>query len=128
MKSEVVETRACKMWLDEDHITHEVFKNDVEITADDVVEMLETRKKLIKGRKGPILADIRGIKSVTKGARDFGNDEEGIRITTAFGIVIGSPLSSTIGNIFIMVTNPPYPTRLFTSYERAIEWLKGFIE
>ena len=128
MKSEVVETRSYKMWLDENHITHEVFKNGVEITSDDVVEMLEIRKKLIKGRKGPILADIRHIKSVSKEARDFGNNEEGISITTAFGILIGAPISRMIGNLFIGVTKPPYPTRLFTEEDKAIEWLKGFVE
>lgn len=123
-----VETRVCKMWLDENNITHEVFISGVEVTSDDVVEMLETRKKLMNGGRGPILADVRHIKSVTKGARDMGNNEEGIRITTAFAILIESPVSQTIGNFFIGVTKPPYPTRLFTEEDKAIEWLSGFVD
>ncbi len=128
MNEKTVETRSCILWLDEHNITREVFKEGVEIDVEDTLEILEARKKLLNGKKGPILADIRRLKSTTKAARDSGRHEEGARITTAFGILVGSPVSRMIGALFLRVVKPIYPTRLFTDEKEALEWLKGFVE
>ena len=120
MKSEIIETHCCTMWLDEDGITHQVFHNGAEISLADVQELLHERKRLLNGSKGPIFSDIRSIKSVSKEARDSSTDDEGIQITTAFAILIGNPVSRMIGNFTLRINRPPYPTKCLR--RRIVPW------
>jgi hypothetical protein len=70
------------------------------------------------------LADIRNIKSITRGARIYFTSEETGAVLRAQAVIVGSPLSRVIGN-FYGLYGMPYPIKLFTAEAKAIEWLKG---
>ena len=128
MKNEVIETEVAKVWLGEDGIIRIVNLPGVEVTLENITEINRHLKKLSKGKKVPVFNDIRGVKSITREARLFASGEKSAQVSSAAALLIGSPLSKVIGNFFMGINKPPYPTKLFTSEKKALEWLEGFIE
>ncbi len=128
MANETIETRAAEIWLGDDGIVRNTFLSQVEVTEDDAREIRDANTKVTMGKKVPLLVDARKVKSVTRRARTFGARDENIEHRSAVAVLVGSPLSRTIGNIFMKINNPPYPTHLFTSEAEAIQWLKGFLD
>lgn len=124
----VEETRTNKMWLDdEEGILHFQYFPGVEITLEDAREVGSCQQKLLQGKKRPVLGDIVAVKSVTRKARDYFAGVEFQKCNLAMALLVSSPVSKVIGNIFIAFNKPSYPTRLFTSKSKALEWLKTFI-
>jgi hypothetical protein len=128
MKKEVIETETFMVWLGEDGIIRVVNLPGMEVNLENVIELTNTVKKLCKGKKVPLFDDIRDIKSITREARVFGSSEVVAQVGSAAAFLIGSPVSKVIGNFFLGLNKLPFPTKLFTSEEKAIEWLKGFVE
>lgn len=83
---------------------------------------------ILDKRKGPLLIDSRGIKSMTRDARNQFSTRGRESNTIAFGILIDSSISKVIGNFFMGINKPAVPTRLFDNEEEAIVWLKKFLE
>jgi hypothetical protein len=115
------------MWLGEDGIGRVVLKPGAEETLEDVKEIIEAGRKLGKGAAVPVINDIRNTKSITREAREFYTGEETKKVVSAIALLVGSPVSRALGNFFIAVNRPSCPTRVFSSEQKAIEWLKGFV-
>ncbi len=128
MEYEVFETRSARVWLDEHGILHNKFFKNIDITLFDVGEMREICAKITRGKKTPFLVDIREMKSITREARIDGAKKEGTGFRAASALLVGSPVSKAIGNLYLGLNKPEHPTKLFTSEAEAIGWLKGFIE
>jgi hypothetical protein len=128
MKDEVIETEIAKVWLGEDGIVRVINFPGVEVNLENFTEIYNTVKKLCMGKKVPVLDDIRGIKSVTRETRLFVTGKDAAQVGSAVALLIGSPVSKVIGTFFLGLNKPPFPTKLFTSEEKALEWLKGFVE
>ena len=126
MKSEVIETSIGKMWLDEEGIIRVKMNAGSVIELEEVKEVVAARSTLSKGKKRPLLVDIRALRSVSAEARSyFAGEEEAV---CAIAGIIGSPLSRIISNFFLGLNKPSYPFKLFTSEEEALKWLRGFLE
>jgi len=127
MEKEVFETRTAKIWLGEDGILYAKILPKSEITLEDIKEQFKIASKLGNNKRVPFLIDSRGVKFIEREARKF-IQEESKKIVTKLAILIGSYISRLIGNFFLGINKNPYPTKLFTSKDNTIEWLKGFIE
>ncbi|MES2140929.1 MAG: hypothetical protein V4511_14575 [Bacteroidota bacterium] len=90
-------------------------------------KLTEYRVKFQKGKKYPLLSDIKTIKKSTKAARDFMASEEGCEGVIAAAVLIDSPIGSVIINFFIRVSKPLRLTKIFTNEEDAKEWLSQFV-
>ncbi len=88
-------------------------------------EVVKERISFKKGVAYPSLFDIQQIENSTKEARDYMADE-GNDLVLASAIVVGSPMLRMMANFFIMVNKPKNPTRMFTDYESALEWLEKY--
>ncbi len=128
MENEVIETKTAKVWLGDDGIIRAIALPDLKVTLEIIKEVNAHIKKLYKGKKVPVFADIRGVKSITREARLLPSSEDSVNVCSAAALLIGSPLSKVIGNLFIGLNKPPYPTKLFKKEDEAVEWLKGFVE
>jgi hypothetical protein len=62
--------------------------------------------------------------SSDRGAREVGAGPEVMAITSHMAVLVGNPMSRIIGNFFLRVTRPAYPTRLFTDEASARRWLR----
>jgi hypothetical protein len=127
MEKEVIEIRNVKFWLEEDGILRAVTDPTAKITLEDAKAHLETIRLLNKGKRHPILADIRQIGAIYREARVYFSSEELAKDVSAVALWVGSPVSRIIGNFLIGMNKLFMPTRLFDSEEKALEWLKGFL-
>jgi len=119
----VVENKTWKVWLREDGILHAVMQPLAIMDLDVSQELVETYGKL-SGHKGNlVLADLSNIKSTTKAAREYAASPASVAMIKAIALIIRSPTSQVIGNIFLRINQPAYPSRMFTSETEAIAWL-----
>lgn len=122
-----IENRGYYTWMGEEGIARTCVKENAEITLELAKENTESVNTLYKGKKFPILIDSRGIKSMSRDAREHFSTKGRDTKTNAFGIIIGSPISRVLGNFYLGINKPPVPTKLFSSEEEALDWLKQFI-
>ncbi|MGV3631594.1 MAG: STAS/SEC14 domain-containing protein [Bacteroidota bacterium] len=111
-------------WRGEDGIVRTKVKPGSEVGVKEARENSAAVNSLsVNGDKFPLLIDARGIKSMTREARNQFSVRGRETSTTSFAIIIDSPLSRVIGNFFMGINKPAVPTRLFENEEEAIKWL-----
>ena len=128
MENEKIKTRTNRIYMDENGIIRSQISPGAEITIEDIKEDFAAFSQITAGNKAPCLTDMRGIKSINREAREYLSSLEAFRFISASALLIGSPVSKMIGNFFLGINKPPYPTKMFTSEAKAFEWLKEFIE
>jgi hypothetical protein len=87
-------------------------------------EVMRAHVEVSQGRARPVLADVRGLVSVDRASRQLAASPEVTAATARMAIIVGNPVTRTLGNFFIRVTTPSYPTRLFADERLAREWLR----
>jgi hypothetical protein len=97
-----------------------------EIELSDALQNLEATKLLTKKDRYLILVDGRVSLSVSREARAFAAQSKNDN-SIASAMIITSTANKLIGNFYINVNKPNIPTRIFSSEEKAIEWLSGFL-
>jgi len=128
-KCKIIYTAIFTTWLDEFGICRTVVKTNAVITLKDAQENTSAVNRISDNGCPPLLVDLREIKSINKDARDHFAMRDRKPGITAIAMLLKSPLSKVIGNFFLGINMPSVPTKLFTSEERAIEWLrKNFIK
>jgi hypothetical protein len=103
-----------------------VYVPNSEDRLEDAKAFSAAAKKLSPDKRYPALADIRNITSSTREARQH-HAGDGINLGPACAILVGSPISSIIGNFFLKINRPNIPVKIFHSEPSAVVWLKGFI-
>jgi len=88
------------------------------------VEVVRAHVELSQGQKRPVLADVRGLVSVDRASRELAASADAVAATMRMAIIVGNPVTRTLGNFFIRVTSPSYPTRLFADERLARDWLR----
>lgn len=117
----VVETRSATISLREDGLVHLLVHPGARVTEADAEENLSHMPQ----QPYRLLVESRHIGSMSAGARRAYAGPLAHR-ALAVAIVLESPLSRVIGNFFITLSKPRYPTKLFTSIEAAEQWLARF--
>ncbi len=117
-------SRLCEFELHDDGVVHQnyVTVNTVVELADSI-ETFETFRKLTDGAPALLLADITNVKSATAEARAYAETEEFAAAVQALAMVTGSMFGRVVGNFFMRVNKPKFPTRLFNERAKALEWL-----
>ena len=121
-------SRVAKIWVGEDGIARINHVPDAEVTLEDAHETMAAYLKLNKGKRMPLLIDTRTMKSLARGARHFFAGEEAAACASAAAIIVGTPVSKVLGNFYLGLSNPHLPSRLFSSEDEALAWLKGYLE
>lgn len=118
--------------------------SEIRLGADGIVRVLPTARYAIgleeaeevvraftalgRGRRVPILVDIRESVPPSQAARAHYMGPEARRACSAVGLVVSSPVSRVLGNFMLKLARDTIPARLFTSSEEAIAWLKGYLQ
>lgn len=86
-------------------------------------EVVQERLQITKKEEVPCLVEGENVLGMTPGARKFlaNEGEEGV---AALGVLIRSPVDRIIANFYLAFSRPNMPTRLFTSREKALQWLR----
>ena len=125
MKEIKRETRVFTTWL-KDGVCHTKVKQTAVINLEDAVENSRVVSEISEGILYPMLADLRGINSITKEARDHFSMRGRKAGVSAVAMLVKSPVSSIIGNFFLGLNKPTVPTHLFISKIKAVKWLEQF--
>lgn len=116
-----VETAHMKI-RKEGPILYCVFKECPNVTLEIAKHCVQQRVAFSAGVSYPCLIDMRDLKSATAEARAY-MGVGGAAYITAGALLIGSPVTKMIANLFLMMNKPPVPTRMFTDEKAAREWL-----
>jgi hypothetical protein len=120
-----LETPFISMWLDKEGFLYCRYAEDVHLSLDTAISIVESRIFFAKGRSYPLLVDMRGIKSTTRKAREY-MATIGSTLVMAGALITGSAINRAIGNLFLTIDKPLVPTRLFTNEESARQWLRQY--
>lgn len=104
-------------------VLHIVFKNDVIVDLDDMIESKKVREELQKGNPMKVFVDARGLFQITKDAREFASLEENAKMSSKMAIVVNSLGIRMVANFFVKVNKPNTPSKMFSTKEKALEWL-----
>jgi len=120
-----IETANVTIWK-EDNICHFVFKpGSVETLETAVINFEACLPLLPNDNVNYLLVDLTHIQSMSKEARDFYAGENTAAYAKAVALIIKSPISTVIGNFFLGINKPAFPTKLFSNETEAIEWLQS---
>jgi hypothetical protein len=121
------EIRSQDIWLDDDGIIRARLKPGIDLQLDDAKEVVAVMASLGGGVPRPVLVDVGATRSMSRDARKYFAGAETAKVESAVALLIKSPLARAIGNFFMGVNKTLFPTRLFTSEEEALAWLRDFL-
>ena len=93
-------------------------------TAEENVDAQARVRDTLGKKMTRVLIDMRQTVQITREARNHYAGERTASIQRATALLIDSPLSATIANFFMGLNKPQSPTRMFTSEDEAIAWLR----
>jgi hypothetical protein len=125
-REEKMETPYISLWMDQEGFLCGRYADDLHLSYDAAVSVVESRIFFAKGLSYPLLVDMRGIKSTTKEARQY-LATVGATLVKAGALITGSAINRTLGNIFLTIDKPAVPVKLFTKEASAREWLKQYL-
>lgn len=99
------------------------FRQQARLVGEHGAEVVRAHVAAAKGRKLRTLADVRGIVSNDRATRELAAGPAVAAVTLRMAVLVGDPLSRTLGNFFLRVSRPAYPTRIFTDEAAARRWL-----
>lgn len=120
-----LETSYIKLWKKEKILFCE-YADNIDISLEIAKECVEKRIAFSEGKNYPVFINMKGVRSLTKEAREY-LAVEGARLIIAGALITGSPLTKILGNVFLTVNKPQVPTRLFINENEALEWLKKYL-
>lgn len=121
----VVETPTASTWLGQDGVLRHRIKNGITLDLAHARANLEVVKELCKGVPRPMVADMSGLLSAPRPVREFYAGSEAAESVRCVALVSKSPVSFAIGNFWLRISPPPYPTRLFRSRAEALKWARS---
>jgi hypothetical protein len=88
-------------------------------------EVVRAHVSMADGVRRPVLVDARGLIAADRAARQLAVGADVNAITSRMAILVGTPVTRVLGNFFLRVTAPRYPTQIFSDEARARAWLSG---
>ena len=128
MNESLIETRTTKIWLGNDGIVRIVTKPGImKQSLSDAMENVGALEKVRLEKKRPLFVDIRGAMSTDTEGRKYYSRPELVDYFSACAFIVDSPLSRVIGSLYLGLSKPPFPVRLFKSENEALTWLTTFL-
>ncbi len=108
----------------DDGIIDVIWDDDVSVEEGDIQEVLDAELTLMDDR-AVVLVDARRVRSMTRAAQRMTTDHPVAEQTDAVAILTDGPVSRMLGNFFLAIMRPRYPTRLFGDEDEARAWLRS---
>lgn len=118
------ETAKIRFTLRDDNILQtECFPNTV-MTLEDGMESTRISAEMVNNKPLPLLCDLTNVVKMTQECRRHFSGKEHAETFSKCALIVTNPVSKIIGNFFIGLNKPLKPTKLFTSKEEGLKWLK----
>jgi hypothetical protein len=114
-----------RMWLRPDGIVQVVWVPRTAPFLEDAIAALDALAQLTGGLRSPLMVDMRDT-----GPQDRPTRAAWARrsdLSSAVGLIVRTPLSRMMGNLFLRMNKPKFPVRLFDDEASAVAWLKRFV-
>ena len=122
------ETNKIKFTIGEDNILRtECFPNTI-MTLEDGKESTRISAEMVNYQALPLLCDLTNVVKMSQECRKHFSGAEHAETFSKCALIVTNPISRIIGNFFIGLNKPLKPTRLFTSKEDGLKWLKSFTD
>jgi len=97
-----------------------------ELTVDEINHEMKKFKDIIGHKKVCMVSEANPhSRPPTKAERDMASELIN-EVTLAMAIVTTSPVSRMIANLFFGLKPPPYPAKMFSNHEEAVEWIRQY--
>lgn len=112
----------------DDGIVHFVCAAGAQLDEANTRELFSCYREVAGEGRLLVLSDIRGMRSSTSGSRALATTPEATQLHAAAAVIVGNGITRMMGNLFIGMNRPAYPTRLFTDLDSAVAWLHACSE
>lgn len=120
-----IENDYAEIWF-EDGIVHIVYKPGCVLNINNIKPIVEDRIKVSDGKLSPILIDLRNLVSSDNATRSYLATEEAEKYLNAGAMLINNEIQRLLMNLYLKIDKPRLPAKVFTSREKALEWLEQF--
>jgi hypothetical protein len=110
-----------KFWF-EDDILYSIFIQDIDLNLENCIECIHLRHEISEGKKQYWLYDLNRIRSLDRNAKEY-LSRHGQDYLYASAILVNSHFQKFLISTFLKVKKPKIPTHIFTSKQKAIDWL-----
>ncbi|HEY0734977.1 MAG TPA: hypothetical protein VGD69_08730 [Herpetosiphonaceae bacterium] len=126
METQEFVTRTSTICLESNSLVRVTILPGAHQALDDARENGMIMRNIMQGREYRALVDLRQMKSQDREAREYYTQPGHTPGLVAIALLIGSPMSRVIGNLYMGFSKSDIPTRLFTSEAEALRWLETF--
>jgi hypothetical protein len=98
------------------------FRAGIGLEPGHVAPIVSAARRLAGSTVHGNLVDVRGLLYIEQEAREAFAAERSSTLS-AIAILLNSPLHRTLTNVYLAVSRPAVPTRMFTDEAEAIRWL-----
>lgn len=114
--------------LRKDQIIEYRFDDDIEIDVDDIEEIVDTLKRITKGKRYPMLVVTGERNDTTPEARKMSKEYlKKFPFATAEALIINSFPTRIAAKFYYNIYKPKHPVHFFKSEEEGLSWLKSFL-
>ena len=117
-------TTTISLRVDDDGVVHIVGLPDSTQTIDEARANVRAVARLTGARRRPLLVDMRAVKYLDRGARDYYAGDEAMALATALAVLVDSSLTRLLANMVLATTRTTVPTKTFTGLPEALTWLR----
>ena len=118
------ETKKIKFRYGDDNILYTDCFPDTIMTLEDGKESTRISAEMVHYQPRPLLCDLTNVVKMTQDCRNHFAGSEHAKTFSKAALIVTSPISRLIGNFFLGLNKPLKPTKLFTSKEEGLRWLK----
>lgn len=118
-----IRTPVGMMWMDEAGLLWHRLDEGVTVYARHAPGIREAVRELSKGLPVRVVVDVSSIEFADREARDAiaASLDDSCEVATA--VIVGSPISRALGTLFLKLSRPARPVRLFLDETDAARWV-----
>jgi hypothetical protein len=120
----MIETESAQVSLRATDVVLVRLRPDVELEPRHADEIVRAAERLCGSTPHGTLVDVRAVRFISHETRQAFARARG-RNVRAVAVLVESSLQRTMGNLYLTVSRPTLPTRLFSAEADAIEWLRA---
>ena len=126
---EILTTEVCEAFTlkwRSDGILHSHTSSNLDFNIDSLKKFNEVMGRIVNYKKVPLLITLDEFAIPPVETREFWAKTESCPYSSADAYITATVGHKLIGNIYLKFNKPGRPTKMFTTMEDAVEWLKNF--
>lgn len=118
------ETSKIKFTYSDEGILYTECVPNTVMTLEDGQESTRISAEMVNFEPRPLLCDLTNVVKMSQECRNHFAGAEHAKTFSKAALIVTSPVSKLIGNFFLGLNKPLKPTRLFTTKEDGLKWLR----